>query len=69
MFLAENFVDEAVYFALHHSRRSLLCDGPVRRDASFGPLVKVATAGSLPCISSHHQTICHHLWDHTLILC
>ena len=29
MFLAENFVDEAVYFALHHSRRSLLCDGPI----------------------------------------
>ena len=69
MFLAENSMDEAVYFVSHHNRRSLLWDGPILRDASFGPLVKVATAGSLPCISSHHQIICHHLWDHTLIPC
>lgn len=25
-------VDEAVYFALHHSRRSLLRDGPILRE-------------------------------------
>lgn len=69
MFLVENSMDEAVYFVVHHRRRSLLCDGPILRDAGLGPLAKAATAGSLPCIFSHHQIICHHPWDHTLIPC
>ena len=61
-------MDEAVYFVLIHSR-SLFCDGPPLRDASFDPLFKVATAGSFYCITSHHQIICRHLWGDTLVPC
>lgn len=38
--------DEAVCLPLHHSRKSIFCDCPTLRDASFDLLVKVTPAGS-----------------------
>lgn len=53
----EDTIDEAEYFLLHHSRKSVLCGCPTLRDAGFDHVVKVATAGSLCCIISRDQMI------------